>query len=83
MKRAISLIILLLIASPAWARCPLCVTALDRDPFLGAAFKKAIFLLMIPALALFAGIFLLALRSQGSVLQTGWIKRKFIGLLSN
>jgi hypothetical protein len=48
---------------PAWAQCSLCKLAVEQDPSLGKAFNKAIILMMVPALAVFAGVFLLAIRS--------------------
>jgi hypothetical protein len=51
-----------LAASPAWAQCSLCRFAVEQDPSLGRAFDKAIILLLLPALAVFAGIFLVAVR---------------------
>lgn len=57
------LIALALLASPAWTQCSLCKLAVEQDPSLGSAFNKAILLLMIPALAVFAGVFMLAARS--------------------
>ncbi len=56
-------IALLLVALPAWAQCSLCKLAVEQDPSLGKAFNKAIILMMIPALAVFAGVFILAIRS--------------------
>jgi hypothetical protein len=56
-------IALLLVTLPAWAQCSLCKLAVEQDPSLGKAFNKAIVLMMIPALAVFAGVFLLAIRS--------------------
>ncbi len=54
---------LFLISVPAWAQCSLCKLAVEQDPSLGTAFNKAILLMMIPALAVFAGVFLFAARS--------------------
>jgi len=51
-------------ASPVWAQCSLCKLAVEQDPSLGVAFNKAILLLMFPALGVFAGVFLLAIRSS-------------------
>ncbi|HVW10744.1 MAG TPA: hypothetical protein VHC90_19295 [Bryobacteraceae bacterium] len=61
MKRRLAA--LLTIAAPAWAQCSLCRLAVEQDPSLGTAFNKAILLMMIPALAVFAGVFLFAARS--------------------
>jgi hypothetical protein len=61
MKRR--LLALLFVSAPAWAQCSLCKLAVEQDPSLGTAFNKAIFLLMIPALAVFAGVFIAAARS--------------------
>ena len=61
MKRR--LVTLFLFTAPAWAQCSLCKLAVEQDPSLGTAFNKAILLMMIPALAVFAGVFLLAVRS--------------------
>ncbi len=47
-----------------WAQCSLCKLAVEQDPSLGTAFNKAILLLMFPALGVFAGVFLLAIRSS-------------------
>lgn len=55
--------LLAIAASPAWAQCSLCKLAVEQDPSLGTAFNKAILLLMFPALGVFAGVFLLAIRS--------------------
>jgi len=52
------------LASPAWAQCSLCKLAVEHDASLGTAFNKAILLMMIPALAVFAGVFILAIRSK-------------------
>jgi len=57
------LITLFFVSAPAWAQCSLCKLAVEQDPSLGTAFNKAILLMMIPALAVFAGVFLLAARS--------------------
>ena len=54
---------LVLSAVPAGAQCSLCKLAVEQDASLGTAFNKAIILMMIPALAVFAGVFLLAIRS--------------------
>ena len=63
--KSVRLTAALLFASlPAWAQCSLCRLAVEQDASLGTAFNKAILLLMIPALAVFAGIFLLAIRSR-------------------
>jgi hypothetical protein len=51
------------IALPAGAQCSLCRLAVEQDASLGSSFNKAIILLMVPALAVFAGVFLLAKRS--------------------
>jgi hypothetical protein len=61
MKRR--LVIFLFMTPPAWAQCSLCKLAVEQDPSLGTAFNKAILLMMIPALAVFAGVFLFAARS--------------------
>jgi hypothetical protein len=61
MKRRLAT--LLFIGAPAWAQCSLCKLAVEQDPSLGTAFNKAILLMMIPALAVFTGVFLLAARS--------------------
>ena len=61
MKRRLATLIL--ISAPAWAQCSLCKLAVEQDPSLGTAFNKAILLMMIPALAVFAGVFLFAARS--------------------
>ncbi len=50
-------------ALPVWAQCSLCKLAVEQDPSLGRAFNKAIVLMMVPALAVFAGVFILAIRS--------------------
>jgi len=55
--------LLLLWGLPAWAQCSLCKLAVEQDASLGTAFNKAILLLMVPALAVFAGVFILAARS--------------------
>ncbi len=61
MKRGLATF--LLVNAPAWAQCSLCKLAVEQDPSLGTAFNKAILLMMIPALAVFAGVFLFATRS--------------------
>jgi hypothetical protein len=61
MKRRLAA--LLFVSAPAWAQCSLCRLAVEQDPSLGTAFNKAILLMMIPALAVFAGVFLFATRS--------------------
>jgi hypothetical protein len=61
MKRRLAT--LFFVSAPAWAQCSLCKLAVEQDPSLGTAFNKAILLMMIPALAVFAGVFLLAARS--------------------
>ena len=61
MKRR--LVTLFFVSAPAWAQCSLCRLAVEQDPSLGTAFNKAILLMMIPALAVFAGVFLFAVRS--------------------
>jgi hypothetical protein len=53
-----------LVASSARAQCSLCRFAVEQDASLGAAFNKAIILLLVPALAVFAGVFIIALRSS-------------------
>ena len=63
MRPALIATALLLAAIPAWAQCSLCRLAVEQDPSLGTAFNKAIILMMVPALAVFAGVFLLAVRS--------------------
>lgn len=57
-------LILLCVASPAWAQCSLCRLAVEQDASLGTAFNNAILLMMLPALAVFAGVFFLAIRSR-------------------
>jgi hypothetical protein len=57
------LVTLFFVSAPAWAQCSLCKLAVEQDPSLGTAFNKAILLMMIPALAVFAGVFLFAARS--------------------
>lgn len=54
---------LLICGTPVWAQCSLCKLAVEQDASLGTAFNKAILLMMVPALAVFAGVFLLAVRS--------------------
>jgi hypothetical protein len=54
---------LAVVASSARAQCSLCRFAVEQDASLGTAFNKAIILLLIPALAVFAGVFV-ALRSS-------------------
>jgi heme/copper-type cytochrome/quinol oxidase subunit 2 len=63
MKTILNTTTLLLTATPLWAQCSLCKLAVEQDASLGSAFNKAIVLMMVPALAVFAGVFLLALRS--------------------
>jgi hypothetical protein len=64
LRFAIRVAVLAIAASPAWAQCSLCKLAVEQDPSLGTAFNKAILLLMFPALGVFAGVFLLAIRSS-------------------
>jgi hypothetical protein len=64
LRFAIRVASLAIAASPAWAQCSLCKLAVEQDPSLGTAFNKAILLLMFPALGVFAGVFLLAIRSS-------------------
>ncbi len=61
MKRALATALLLSLAaqSQVWAQCSLCRLAVEQDASLGSAFNKGIVLMMIPALAVFAGVFLL------------------------
>jgi hypothetical protein len=54
---------LFLATLPAWAQCSLCRLAVEQDPSLGKAFNKGIILMMIPALAVFTGVFVAAIRS--------------------
>ena len=49
---------------PAAAQCSLCRLSVAQDASLGTAFNKAILLMLVPALAIFAGVFLLAVRSS-------------------
>ena len=65
MGRVRHVIVLALVASSAYAQCSLCRFAVEQDASLGTAFNKAIILLLIPALAVFAGVFV-ALRSSES-----------------
>ena len=53
-----------LTAMQAFGQCSLCRFAVAQDASLGTAFNKAIIVLMIPALGVFAGVFLLAVRSS-------------------
>jgi hypothetical protein len=53
----------LLASLPARAQCSLCKLAVEQDPSLGTAFNKAILLMMVPALGVFAGVFFFAIRS--------------------
>jgi hypothetical protein len=66
MKRIQLLIALMLMltpaASPAWAQCSLCQVPVDQNQALGLAFNKGIFLMVVPAMAIFAGIFFFAIR---------------------
>jgi hypothetical protein len=55
---------LALIALPAGAQCSLCKLAVEQDASLGTAFNKAILALLVPALAVFAGVFVVAFRSN-------------------
>lgn len=64
MRSVTRISLLAVAASPAWAQCSLCKLAVEQDPSLGTAFNKAILLLMFPALGVFAGVFLLAIRSS-------------------
>jgi hypothetical protein len=63
MKLPVRIAALFLASLPAAAQCSLCRLAVEQDLSLGTAFNKAIVLLMVPALAVFAGVFLLAIRS--------------------
>jgi hypothetical protein len=51
-------------AVPGLAQCSLCRLAVEQDASLGSAFNKAIVLMMVPALAIFAGVFVLVARSR-------------------
>jgi hypothetical protein len=51
-------------ALPAFAQCSLCRLAVEQDASLGSSFNKAIILMMVPALAIFAGVFVMAVRSK-------------------
>jgi hypothetical protein len=64
MKRIQLLIALMLTAaaSPAWAQCSLCQVPVDQNQSLGLAFNKGIFLMVVPAMVIFAGIFFFAIR---------------------
>ena len=64
MKVARLIALSLFVWLPAGAQCSLCKLAVEQDASLGTAFNKAILLLMVPALAVFAGVFLLAARSS-------------------
>jgi hypothetical protein len=67
MSRSIRLGILAGIASlPALAQCPMCRTAVAAQGQ-GAAdtFNSAILILLLPAIALFSGVFLFTWRSAG------------------
>jgi hypothetical protein len=64
MKAAARLAMFTLAALPAWSQCSLCKLAVEQDASLGTAFNKAIILMMVPALAVFAGVFIVAARSK-------------------
>lgn len=64
MKRALPALAFFFAAIPAVAQCSLCKLAVEQDGSLGTAFNKAIILMMVPALAVFAGVFLLAKRGD-------------------
>lgn len=64
MRRSKAAVALSFLTSSAWAQCSLCKLAVEQDASLGTAFNKAILLMMIPALAVFAGVFILAIRSK-------------------
>ena len=61
MRRAL---LILVVTLPLGAQCSLCRLAVEQDASLGVAFNKAIILMMVPALAVFAGVFLLARRGD-------------------
>ena len=63
MGRVIFVVGWALALSSANAQCSLCRFAVAQDASLGTAFNKAIILLLTPALAVFAGVFLAARRS--------------------
>ena len=51
-------------AESAEAQCSLCRFAVAQDASLGTAFNKAIILLLIPALGVFAAVFVAAFQSR-------------------
>lgn len=57
---------LLASASCLLAQCPMCRTAVQQDAAAAHALNRAILLLLVPAVGLFCGIFLLAFRSRNA-----------------
>lgn len=53
----------LMAALPSAGQCSLCRLAVAQDASLGRAFNKAILILLVPALVVFGGVFVLAIRS--------------------
>jgi hypothetical protein len=57
---------LLAAQAQAFAQCSMCRTALESNPQLGGAIDKAIIVLLVPAVALFCGVYFLAFRYDDS-----------------
>jgi len=54
-------------AVPVWAQCSMCRKALEvQSASAGDAFNRAILILLLPALALFSGAFLLFVRRDSA-----------------
>jgi hypothetical protein len=66
MKTVLFVLAVTYTAVSANAQCSLCRLAVEQDASLGTAFNKAILLMMIPALGVFAGVFYLAIRSKAN-----------------
>ena len=58
------LFLMALAVESAKAQCSLCRFAVAQDASLGTAFNKAIILLLVPALGVFAAVFVAAVRSR-------------------
>jgi hypothetical protein len=59
-----ALIVAMSVAVPALAQCSMCRTAAAQNAQAAKTINTAILILLLPALALFSSVFLLALRSS-------------------
>ena len=57
---------LLFAQAQTFAQCSMCRTALESNPELAGAIDKAIIVLLVPAVALFCGVYFLAFRYDDS-----------------